>query len=226
MYELNTVKKREIFRQFLFNKKLRFNEIEKLTKIRSNELAYFLEKLIDHDVLKKNEEFYELSETYEKFIPFFSEQLSPLPVVLIACIKDNRILLYEREKRPYENHWGLVGGKIYLNETVHTGAKRMLKEKTYLDGEVVSINSVVHEQVKEDDEVKHAYFLFFVVMELSSEIKEKQNIKWFDLNEVDKLKIIPSDLWLIQNKLNSKIDIMEEFIVENNDSLKMQMCVN
>lgn len=224
MYELNTIKKKEIFKQFLFNKKLRFNEIEKLTKIRSNELAYYVEKLIENDILKKNEEFYELSETYEKFIPFFSEQLSPLPVVLIACIKDDKILLSKREKRPYENHWGLVGGKIYLNETINSAAKRMLKEKTYLDGEVVSINSVVHEQVKDDEEIKHAYFLFFVVMNSSNEIKEKQNMKWFDLSEVDKLKIIPSDLWLIQNKLNSKLDVMEEFIVENNDSLKMQMC--
>ncbi len=224
MYELNTTKKKEIFKQFLFNKKLRFNEIEKLTKIRSNELAYFLEKLIENNILKKNEEFYELSETYEKFIPFFSEQLSPLPVVLIACIQDNKILLHKRTKRPYENHWSLVGGKIYLNETVHTAAKRMLKEKTFLDGEVISINSVVHEQVKNGEEIKHAYFLFFVVMKPLTQIKDKENIKWFGLNELKDVKIIPSDLWLIQNKLNEKIELTSEVIIEENNSLVMQMC--
>ncbi len=223
MYQLDSSKKKEIFKQFLFNKKLRFNEIEKLTRIRSNELAYFLQKLIDNNILKKNKESYKLSEDYEKFIPFFSDQLSPLPVVLIACIKDNKILLHKRAKRPYENHWGLIGGRIYLNETINSAAKRMLKEKTYLDGEVVSINSIVHEQVRYDKEIKHAYFLFFVIMNPLSEIKEKQNIKWFDINEVENLKIIPSDLWLIKNKLNSKIELTEEFIIENNDSLKMQI---
>ena len=224
MYELNTNKKKEIFKQFLFNKKLRFNEIEKLTKIRSNELAYFLEKLVENNVLKKKEEFYELSEEYEKFIPFFSEQLSPLPILLMACIKDNKILLHKRTKRPYENHWGLVGGKIYLNETIRTAAKRMLKEKTSLNGEVISINSIVHEQVKNSEEIKHAYFLFFVVMKSLNQIKEKDNIKWFDINSLESIKIIPSDFWLIKNKLNEKIELTEEVIFEENNSLVMHLC--
>ena len=223
MYQLDSSKKKEIFKQFLFNKKLRFNEIEKLTGIRSNELSYFLQKLTDNNILTKNNEFYYLSEDYEKYIPFFSEQLSPLPVLLIACIKDNKILMHKRTKRPYENHWGLIGGRIYLNETISSAAKRMLKEKTYLDGEVISINSVVHEQVRGDNEIKHAYFLFFVIMNPLNQIKEKQNIKWFNIKEINKLKIIPSDLWLIKNKLNSKIELTEEFIIENNDSLKMQI---
>ena len=79
----------EIFRQFLYADKLKFSEIEKKTKIRSNELAYLLKRMVSDGVLIKNKENYELTEESEKQIPHFSEssETSPLPVVLILCTK-------------------------------------------------------------------------------------------------------------------------------------------
>jgi len=41
----------KILRLFLFDHKLKFNEIEKVLKIRSNKLAYHLKKLVSKGVL-------------------------------------------------------------------------------------------------------------------------------------------------------------------------------
>ena len=211
----------EIFRQFLYADKLKFSEIEKKTKIRSNELAYLLKRMVSDGVLIKNKENYELTEESEKQIPHFSEssETSPLPVVLILCVKNNKILLVKRNKRPYKDYWSLVGGRIRTSETIKNAALRILKEKTFLDSKFVSVNAVVHEKYGENGKIKNAFILFLVKVYPTNEIKEKESIKWFSKSDLKKLKIVPSDLWLIQNRLNSKIDVRDEILNDTKEGL-------
>ena len=157
-YKLSSPKRRKIFQQFLYNKELRFNEIEKLTGIRSNELAYFIQKLADAGVLLKQGDAYRLSEEAEQYIPFFvesDEEVSPLPVVLVACVSDGRVLLWKRNKRPYDGCWSLPGGRLRLKETVEKASIRILKDITFVDGEFRSVNALVNEKHAEGDELKH-----------------------------------------------------------------------
>jgi len=101
MDKLSNPKRRKIFQQFLYAKSLKFNEIEKATGIRSNELAYFIQKLVDDSILLKEGDVYRLTETAEKYIPFFVQseaETSPLPVVLVACVKQGKVLLWKRNK--------------------------------------------------------------------------------------------------------------------------------
>ena len=44
-------------------------------------------------------------------------------------------------------------------------------------------------------------------------------LKWFKIDELDKEKVIPSDLWLIKNKLDSKIDVKNAYMMENQGEL-------
>ena len=60
-----------IFKQFLDCYKLKFNEIEKATKISSNTLAYHLNALIKENILEKKNDFYILTKNAEKYIPLF-----------------------------------------------------------------------------------------------------------------------------------------------------------
>jgi ADP-ribose pyrophosphatase YjhB (NUDIX family) len=207
----------EIFRQFLYADRLKFNEIEKKTKIRSNELAYLLKRMVSDGVLIKNKENYLLTEESEKQIPHFSEssETSPLPVVLILCVKQNKLLLIKRNKRPYKDYWSLVGGRIRTSETIKNATLRILKEKTFIDSKFISINAVVHEKYSENGKIKNAFVLFLTKVSPTNEIKEKEDIKWFGKTDLKTLKIVPSDLWLIENKLNSKIDVKEEILEEN-----------
>jgi len=209
----------EIFRQFLYNDKLKFNEIEKKTGIRSNELAYLLKRMLKEGILAKENENYALTEEYEKQIPHFSDssETSPLPVVLVACVKNNKILLIKRKKRVYKDCWTLISGRIRTSETIKNSALRILKEKTFLDSKFVSINAILHEKYLKKGKIGGAFLLFFVKVSPINGIREKEDVKWFSKSELKKIKIVPSDLWLIENKLNSKIDIKEELVEEDKE---------
>jgi ADP-ribose pyrophosphatase YjhB (NUDIX family) len=223
-YNLINPKRKSIFQQFLYNKSLRFNEIEKLTGIRSNELAYFLQKMIEGGVLRKDGDVYLLSDIAEKYIPFFiedSERMSPLPVVLVSCVTEGKVLLWKRKKRPYEGLWGLPGGRIRLTETLSQTSLRLLKEIAYVDAAFESVNAVVNEKNSESGAVKHAFLIIFTRAQLVGEMKDKEHASWFDVSDLPS-DMIPSDKWLVQNKLDSVIDYKEETIQQDGEVLGME----
>lgn len=56
-----------------------------------------------------------------------------IPAVLIAAIKDDRVLLARRRETSYMDGWyGLPGGHLEANETLQEGAVRELREETDL----------------------------------------------------------------------------------------------
>ncbi|MCK5321177.1 NUDIX domain-containing protein, partial [Candidatus Pacearchaeota archaeon] len=154
----------QIFKLFLKSFKLKFNEIEKETGIRSNMVSYHLEIMQKEGLLEKRKGYYLLTKNAERYMPIFSnligKELSALPVILIALINKNKILLMKRIRRPYKNYWSLIGGKMLLEEDFETASLRLVKEKTNLDCEYASLNSVLHERVQENKIVKHSFILF------------------------------------------------------------------
>ncbi len=216
----------QIFKLFLDKVSLKFNEIEKAIKIRSNMIAYHLEKMIAEDILVKDGEHYCLTKTAEKYIPIVThltgEKMSPLPVMLVAVVNKNQILLIKRNKRPYQGYWSMIGGKINLEESFEEASKRIVQEKTGIIAEFASINSVLHERVVDETAVKHSFIHFFTKMaskEIKFKISERGELKWFKISSVEKEKIIPSDLWLIKNKLNSKIAVKSALMTDTHGEL-------
>lgn len=216
----------EIFALFLNNTKLKFNEIEKQIKIRSNMVSYHLEKMQKEGILEKKEEYYYLTKKSERYIPIFSniigQEMSPLPVVLVAIVNKGKILMIKRSRRPYKDYWSLIGGKMTLEENFEQASLRQVKQKTKLEGKYVSINSVMHERVEGDDMIKHSFILFFTkVSTTQTELKKSEfgELKWVNISKVDKENIIPSDLWLIKNKLNSKISVKDAYMHEKDGEL-------
>ncbi|MBW3012609.1 NUDIX domain-containing protein [Candidatus Woesearchaeota archaeon] len=216
----------QIFKLFTQNTRLKFNEIEKAIKIRSNMVSYHLEQMQKEGLLEKKGDYYYLTKESEKYLPIIpqvtGESMSPVPVVLVALMNKNKILLIKRNNRPYKGYWCMIGGKMLLEESFAQASKRLVKEKSNLDAEYVSINNVLHEQVEGDDMVKHSFILFFTKMkteETRFRRTEYGDLQWFDLNELDKLKIVPSDLWLIKNKLDSTIDVKEAYMKEKEGQL-------
>ena len=223
-YSTNLVKKEreQIFSFFLNNTRLKFNEIEKALKIRSNMVAYHLNKMQKEGLIEKINEHYSLTKNAEKYIPFFNKELGPLPVVLVALTNNNKILLLKRNKRPYKDYWGLIGGKMLLEETFEEASKRLINQKASTNGNYESINTILHERVKGDEIIKHSFILFFTHMSANHpDFKETKHgkLKWFNFEKLEKKKIIPSDSWLIQNKLNSKLDISNANMRENKGKL-------
>lgn len=196
-------KKDLIFQQFTYNKRLRFSELEKLTRLRSNELAYFLKQLINKNILVKDNEKYILTVDGEKQIPYFQEQniLTPLPTILVKIInEEGKIILLKRTKRPYQNKWSLPGGRILLGETIVDAAKRIVKRKTFLDIDVKPQSLVTgNEYVLKDEIVQYGFILLVIQAKPTSVISEKENIKWFDIAEIVRKETIDSDFYYATN---------------------------
>jgi len=216
----------QIFKLFLENTKLKFNEIEKALKIRSNMVSYHLEKMQEEGLLKKEDEYYFLTKKAEKYLPIIKhvigEELSPVPVMLVALIHKNKILLIKRNKRPYQNYWSAIGGKMRMEESFEEAGKRIIKEKTGIDADYENICGVLYERVEGEDIIKHSFIHFFTRMKTKTaefKMSEYGELRWFDIKDLGDEKIIPSDLWLIKNKLNSKIDVADSLMKENKGEL-------
>src|SRR3989344_2109558 len=111
---------------FVYNDKLKFNEIEKNLKIRSNKLAYHLKKLLKKKILVKEGNYYILSETSEYLIPYISEKKSILPAILIHIGNKKQAFLYKRNKRPYKDLLSMPGGRFLVGETIQQATKRIM----------------------------------------------------------------------------------------------------
>lgn len=191
----------KILNLFLYNNRLKFNEIEKSTKIRSNKLTYHLKKLIQKGVIIKEKDFYRLSETSEHIIPYLSEKKSILPVILIAIEKDKKIFMYKRYKRPYNEKLSLPGGRILLGETIPKATERIMKEKFNITCKFKKINSISLEHVKNKNKrIIHSFLLIFVTA------TTRDIINYVDVKE-NTMEIIPSDYKLIKKDLDKKADI-------------------
>lgn len=191
---------KKILNQFLYNHKLKFSEIEKQLKIRSNKLTYHLNNLIKKGILIKTNEHYELSETSESLIPYLSENNTILPVILIALEKNKKIFLYTRVKRPFKGKLSLPGGRILINETPKKTCERILKEKFNIPATFTKINSISLEQVKRKGKLIHSFLLILV------SAKTKKEIKYVN-PKTNKSKIVSSDYKLIINDLDKEIKI-------------------
>jgi ADP-ribose pyrophosphatase YjhB (NUDIX family) len=205
--------KKKIFKQFLYAEKLSFSELLHGAKIPSNLLAYFIKKMTFEGILIHKNKKYFLSSKGEKLIPFYTEQeaLTPLVVILLLIKKENKILLLKREKRPYKGLWSLISGRLFLDESIAFAVKRIVKEKLNAKAEIISINSVVHERFM-DVELKHSFVFFLVDTRILSKPIQHSGIKWFCIKKVSKKQMIASDYWLIKNKFDSKINVVEELV--------------
>jgi ADP-ribose pyrophosphatase YjhB (NUDIX family) len=189
----------KILSLFLYNNKLKFNEIEKNLKVRSNKLSYHLKKLSEKGILTKKQDSYELSETAEYLIPYLSEKKAVLPVILIHIGDKNKAFLYRRQKRPFKDYLSLPGGRLLIKESIKQAAERVMKEKFNIRVKFKKIKSLSLEQVKKSDKIIHTFLLILI----SAETREK--IKLIDVNK-NKKNIISSDYNLIINS-NSEIKI-------------------
>jgi ADP-ribose pyrophosphatase YjhB (NUDIX family) len=190
----------QILNLFLYNHNLKFNEIEKEIKVRSNKLAYHLRNLVKKKIISKENEKYNLSNDYEHLIPYISNKDSVLPVILIAIKNKENIFLIERNKRPFKGKLSLPGGRVLLGENIKEAMTRIMKEKFSIKCKMQKINSVSMEHVIKNKKIIHSFLLILVTA------KTKDKIKYCDIKN-SKSKIISSDLNLIKRDIKKKMEI-------------------
>lgn len=215
----------DIFALFIKNHQLKFSDIEKTMALRSNHLSYHLDKLVYDGVLTKRDDFYVLTQDGEAMIPFFSQitgkEQGPLSIITAAIINGEKICLLQREKRPYKGYWGLIGGKLKLSESIRETALREAKEETNLDCTFEKLVSVLHERVKEEDTVKHAFVIFFcklAALATKTRSCDEGKLAWFELSNLPP-NIIPSDRVMITELLHQDFCAKDVLIVEKDGQL-------
>jgi ADP-ribose pyrophosphatase YjhB (NUDIX family) len=194
----------EILKLFQYAEKMKFSDIEKALKVRSNKLAYHLKNLTKKGVLTKENDHYKLSESSEYMVPYMSSKESFLPVVLILIGDNKKAFLHRRNKRPYKNMLSLPGGRILLGESLETASKRIMKEKFNIDIKFQKLNSISFEQTKKEGKIVHSFILFLV----SATTKDK--VEFSDVVK-NKSKAIPSDYKLITEDFNKETKIQTIF---------------
>ena len=191
---------KEIISQFLYNEKLKFSDIEKSMKIRSNKLAYYIKNMLKEGVLSKEGVFYRLSKNSENIIPYVTKKQAILPVILILLEDKGKIFLHQRRKRPYNDKLGLPGGRIILGENIKEATERIMKEKFNIKCNFKKINSLHLEHVRKENKIIHSFLLILVTA------TTKEKINFIDVLK-NKNQIIKSDYFLIKNNFNSEIKV-------------------
>ena len=127
----------------------------------------------------------------------------PLSVVIIAVVRDGKILLLKREKPPYAGHWSIPGGKIEKAEHVLEAAVRELHEETGLAGKFKNHLGVVSEHLFENGSLDSHFLIHVCEIEPSAMETVKSDegeLRWFDLGNIRShgTAIIPSDVLMIE----------------------------
>jgi ADP-ribose pyrophosphatase YjhB (NUDIX family) len=131
----------------------------------------------------------------------------PLAVVISALVKNDKILLIKRIKGDYIGYWGLPGGKIEKNEHVSEAAVREIKEESGIDSDFEQHLGFVSELLIENNNIIQHLLLNVCKLNPKSTLitnNSEGNLKWFDLNKLEKENIIPSDLLMINKMLKTK----------------------
>jgi len=133
-----------------------------------------------------------------------------LVVVICSIIKDNSILLIERNKGEYRGKLALVGGKIEPGEHIKDAAKRETKEETGLDTKFSSLKGLISEVYKENKNKKHFLLYLTELIPTNAEIIESNEgkLKWVNLEKLEDYKdqLIPSDYMMIEEIVKNNRD--------------------
>lgn len=125
----------------------------------------------------------------------------PLAVAICALVRGGKILLIKRIRGDYVGMWSLPGGKIERDEHTSEAAVREILEESGIDSRFVSYLGCVSEHLIEDGKIVNHFLLNLCELEpKTTEIKSggEGELKWFDLGNLPKEEIIPSDLLMIE----------------------------
>jgi len=124
-----------------------------------------------------------------------------VPCILAAVVHEGKILLIHRTKEPYLGHWAMTGGKIEFGEHIEETAIREVLEETGLKCKVESIKGIATEIVHNESEAEQHFIMFIVQLkpETTKLVESDEGkLQWYKFEELDKIKIVPSDLLMIK----------------------------
>ena len=141
-----------------------------------------------------------------------------------------KFLLIKRNKEPYKDLCGLIGGKIEPGETIEEATLRETLEESGIHGDFIGVRAFLNETILNDNGEPIMHFILAICHVIAKsdcfENSEEGNLAWYDIEEVKEKKdeIIPSDYNIIVKTLkNSQIVHIEAQLNSKFELVKFNM---
>lgn len=191
--------RRRILRPFAREKTRSFTQIESVSGVRSNHVAYHLACLVKDGSLRKGARGYTLTASGQRLLVALGSADAtdvPLPVILVAASRKNSIALVRRAERPYAGRLGLPGGRLRLGETLAEAAIRIAHEKAGLEIRPRHIGGIAVERLVAKDGLAHGFLLLLVRAQVT-DAQRARTVRWHARTRLPST-MIPSDAALVR----------------------------
>ncbi|WKZ30080.1 MAG: NUDIX domain-containing protein [Candidatus Dojkabacteria bacterium] len=230
MIQLHDLQK-NILKTLAFQKSARFNELL-IENLESEHMNYHLKRLIEMELVTKNNDKYELTDKGKDYSNLMNDELTevekqPKASVLLRVVRKNsetnevEHLLCKRLKHPYFGKVGRLTGKIRFGESFAEAAKRELKEETGLDADTIILEEIYHKiryKKERQEVVQDVIFYTCFIVDPTGELVENlpyQENFWISAQELKKNKEIdPFDGLVLDDRLEAKPLSLIESIAE------------
>ena len=143
--------------------------------------------------------------------------------IVNLCVTDKekkKFLFLKRNKPPFKDYYGMMGGKVKEGENISDAASRELFEESEITSRGEYIGKC-YEKIIENDNVIGEFdihFFHFVVDENTNfNSSNEGEIKWIPIDEFEKTKLIPSDPLMINNYFNGGTKNVASVILKKGD---------
>jgi 8-oxo-dGTP diphosphatase len=196
----------------------KYSAIMKYVKERdSGKINYHLKGLLNAGLIKKNEDEYSLTiKGIKNALYVDSMQLKeryPIPIVLVAIIKNNKILLAKRSREPFKGLWGLPGNEILYGETPEYAAEKEIKEELKHNITDTIVYGSYPTIYKENEEMQFHTIIIAVkatcanISDFGPAKGKISEYKFFAKKELNKLKMLPTNVQPAIDAFSKKIKI-------------------
>jgi len=181
-----------MLRGFVREKQLSFTALAKLSGTRTNHAAYHLSALMRDGIIRRATRGYALTAPGQRLLVTLGKTRSecPLPVVLVATQRNEKIAFIRRAERPYAGRLSLPGGRLRLGETLTQAAVRIAKEKAGLSVVPFAVGGVAVERLVARDGLAHGFLL--VVVRCKTNNMGDARVRWQSPSHLP-ITTIPSD---------------------------------
>ena len=120
----------------------------------------------------------------------------PLSVAVGAVVDNGKILMIKRERGDYSGFWALPGGKIEQGEHVSDAAIREVKEEASIETNFQEYSGIVSEIFGQKQFMLHVVELKTTEKSVSG--GSEGEVDWVELDSLEELDVVPSDLKIIE----------------------------
>jgi mutator protein MutT len=124
----------------------------------------------------------------------------PVLGVSVCVVRDGRVLLTQRAKRPFENLWSLPGGRVEAGEKLAEAALRELREETAVEARLRGI----FDWAEIIDAERHMVIAVFLADWTAGEAAAASDVKavrWAKLKDAGELSLTPGLLGILRKAL-------------------------